>query len=258
MQNKGVLEYNGFSSFKYVNKKLVQDKNATLVHELTKIHPKGICEIEEGKADNCFNFLSVYLEQGAVFTLNYDLLLYWASIRAIKTMTDLYRDGFSTLNSTGNGWIWADKDNTNIFYCHGALNLYSANSRCFKTSHDQLCFLPIKEKLERGYNPLYVSANTSEKKLERIEKSNYLSSCLRALKSISGILVVIGFSASENDKHILNAIKEAQSINSLKIYFGVYDSSKLDEISQTLDNCGLQGYELFDSKTALIWKNEQS
>jgi len=252
--SKRLMEYVSPTVFEFRNNKLVQNKKATIVQELRKVHPKGICEIKESEADKCFEFLSIYLNRGHVFTLNYDLLLYWASIRAVKTKTQGYKDGFRSLNSTGNGWSWDNTEDVNVYYCHGAVNLYSKNSCCFKTAHDQFCFLPIEKGLrKKSFNPLCVSAKTSEEKKDYIKSNNYLSACLRALESISGILVILGFSASENDEHILEAIKIAQDKNGLVLYFGVYKDSDVNRLKSTLIRHGLR-YQFFDSRTTCIWR----
>ncbi len=50
----------------------------SLAAVLAKVHPSRIGEVGDTRLDACHDFLSKFEE---VFTLNYDLLLYWASLR---------------------------------------------------------------------------------------------------------------------------------------------------------------------------------
>lgn len=230
------------------------DTKKTIVEELSKFHPKGICEISQEEANHCFEFLNPFLRGGKVFTLNYDLMLYWASVRALESSNELYKDGFESLNSTRNGWAWKDDDSINVYYCHGALNLYVSNSKCYKSAHDQLCFLPLKQRIENHTLPLYVSKLTSKEKLDDIYKNNYLSSCLRELNNISGTLVVFGFAANKNDEHILNAIRNSQEKNNLKVFFGLHTSGNdWEEVKKRVENSGLK-VAFYNSSDVHIWR----
>ena len=184
-------------------------------------------------------------------------MLYWASVKAVEAASEIYKDGFEVLKSTRNGWAWSDDESVNVYYCHGALNLYSSNSKCYKSAHDQLCFLPLRQSIENKHLPLFVSELTSDKKFNVIQKNDYLSSCMRALKDANGTMVIIGFAANENDSHILEAIKHAQKHNNLKVYFGLYTrSNDWNDVMKRIRRSGIV-VTFFDSSTANIWRKEE-
>lgn len=141
----------------------------------------------------------------AIYSTNYDLLIYWAMLRTNchedDAVVDLFRGRhFDRDQDYGN-------ESTRLMYLHGALHLYeNSQGVCWKRrNHD----LSILEQLEVGgiARVHFVSEGESQVKMAKIRASDYLSYCYEQLRKDSGNIVVFGHSLnSVADEHILSAI----------------------------------------------------
>lgn len=126
-------------------------------------------------------------------------------------------------------WDYKKNGKQNIFYLHGALNIFSPleNNQVRKLtlkkgSRNQGFINEILEQFEsEAYSCIFSS--TSEEKFEKIKKNKYLSRCLEALKESTDLLVIIGWSASECDRHLIDAIKESEI---KEIYISSYQENE--------------------------------
>lgn len=226
-----------------------------LVKAVNAIHPQHREELVfkyEYAASFIANFKSV-------FTLNYDLLLYWVRLDHLKTMYD----GFGKGDKTRENRFIGPFDATaycNVYNLHGGLHLFEEeNGDLYKALNDGAGVMStIKDCISgEGRLPLYVSEGSSTEKLQKIKASKYLSHSLSRLESATGPVFVFGHSASENDKHIYDAIFKSGASD---IYFGVFDTteegvaqikgqlSRFKNVTRSNIN-----YHLFDSKSAHVW-----
>jgi len=174
---------------------------SSLIHALTAYHPRDADYVEEADKEICANFLHDY---DRVFTLTYDLLLYWVMA---PRLFDKHRDGFG---GDDLHWRQGEGDQT-VFYVHGGLHLFRVEDETFKRSYAQGRITDqLREALDAGDIPLFVSEGESRQKLNAIRQSPYLNYCYEALRANDLPLCIYGFAFDENDDHIARAIERSR------------------------------------------------
>ncbi len=210
--------------------KLLQDAEfvkSGLVDALTKNHPRSASEIPPAKYGSVRQFLSHF---GRVFTLNYDLLLYWAVLQhsSLSQPSVVRKDGFGRPDP-GGPLVWSLPENAGdqeIFYLHGAMHLYIDDGQLRKLENSNgLIVDQLKTNLEAGKYPLVVTEGSSINKQARIARSAYLTYCHTQLSRSPGALFIHGMAMSENDQHILNRIAKG-AFDAL--YVGLHGSPSLN------------------------------
>lgn len=210
---------------------LSDDLKKALVNTLVKIHSNVYTNKEQN--ENTFLFLSNF---NNIFTLNYDLLLYWVIIYAanlqrdypdyyyscIKQRNYYPRDGFIRNSSEGD-CIWSPEIwKQNVFYLHGGLHLFYDNKQnMYKLTYDLNNNQSIIDKtrywLEHGTSSLVVIEGNSSYKLQHIRNNNYLNYCYEKLCNIQDILFIPGHSFGDKDYHIYDAIDNNPKIKMICI-----------------------------------------
>ena len=121
-------------------------------------------------------------------------------------------DGFRKSDDKDAGYVTWEPENIygqNIYYLHGALHLFDAQTELQKytwTNTGVPLIDQIRDALSRNFFPLFVAEGTSDEKIIRIRHSDYLSKAYRSFIPITGSLFVYGHSLAENDDHILEVI----------------------------------------------------
>lgn len=197
-----------------------------LVSTIAGQHPDRPADISEHAYRACRNFLSHF---GCIYTLNYDLLLYWTLMQkelGHKVPTD---DGFRTPEdgpASYVSWEVENSDTQTVFYLHGALHLFDAGAELQKytwINTGRRLTEQIREALENNFYPLIVAEGKSEQKKAKIMHSNYLSRGYRSLPKVSGALFIYGHSLAENDEHVLRLIDKGRV---QQIFVSLYGSPK--------------------------------
>lgn len=254
----------------------IQNKIENLKHELinaiSQLHPEFVFSIPENNRASCFTFLSPYLIQGnSIISSNYDLLLYWVLMRSLEEADNKglkINDGFSKsdvdftgIDNDDSNLIWYHEVEQNIFYLHGALHLFDNGSDVEKERYNEglgpegWLIRIIRDKVNNGRYPLFVTEGDGNKKKIQIKHNSYLMNCYQHLSSLSGRLITIGFSFSDSDKHIIEAINTAckNKANGLRsVYVGVYSESDKEHIKEIASQFKCK-VNTFDVKTAKIW-----
>jgi len=174
------------------------------------------CEYDDVK--DRFNEQIPFLKNfNTIFSLNYDLLLYWIRIASNnKTKKDQFYDCFSYIGFYDewlrNYWeINSDNQYTCVFYPHGALHLardkQGTDKKIFAEGVDLLKTI-IHQWSNNESLPLFVSEGNSKNKMASIKRSDYLLKVYNEILPKSGpTLVIYGWSMDEKvDGHILNQI----------------------------------------------------
>lgn len=177
-----------------------------LIHAVREVHPGISFEIPQAQRDRCGDFLRSF---GNVFTINYDLLLYWV---ILKMGGNLFTDGFGLGNEVGGFRTFSESGLCNTFYLHGALHLFLEEERETqkRVATTGAIISDIADTIRvRGQLPLFVSEGTSVQKMARINSVPYLRFSYDKLKALQGSLFVYGHSMAENDYHLYNAIFES-------------------------------------------------
>lgn len=221
-----------------------------LIQTIAENHPASPNDINDAKFIACSNFLSNFLTCGKIYTLNYDLLLYWTLMFNINNPQSKISpcDGFGrdTFISSGEievsdyvTWQGISKaKEQNVHYLHGALHLFDAGKDLQKYTWIDTG-VPLVEQtrlaLQADKFPIFVSEGDSDNKMDRITHSAYL---FHNYKSFSGIcssthyrkpanscLFTYGVSFSENDSHIFDCIKTGTLQH---LFVGIYGNPESD------------------------------
>jgi len=223
-----------------------------LIATIGATHPSRPQDVTDQQYTRVRNFLSRF---DPIFSLNYDLLLYWA-----RNQDALPPPGFRSDDGFRAGLRWApDEANQDVFFLHGGLHLYDTRFEIKKLAHkgsgdsivDQ-----VRDNLAHGSFPLFVAEPTAEKKKSRIEHNPYLSYGFRGLAELDAPLIVFGHAVNENDKHIFDQIQRSDVKKVCVSLFGDENSP-----SNARTKANAQAYlakkgrviEFFDAATTPVW-----
>lgn len=229
-----------------------------LIQCISYIHPKSF-EIAESRKKNTLKFLSNF---NYIFTLNYDLLLYWLlmyNLGDLNKKFGIQKDGFA--NRKEYYCEWSKFNNfQNVFYLHGALHLFYKNRDAYKIVADKYTggtLLDITQKYQdKDIFPLVVTEGESQNKLDFINENDYLQYCYEKLSDISGVLFIHGHSLDKKDKHIFDAINDNPNI--LEIYISIHPKSgetinKKSKLAEDAFNCDKINLHFYNADSANIW-----
>ena len=235
-----------------------------LAEVIASNHPERSCEIPDEQFLSCRAFLHKFRK---VYSLNYDLLLYWALMKDdIDGLILKSDDGFRQPDEGPQEyvvWDMNDHGQQNVFYMHGALHVFDAGAEVQKYTwlNTGVALIDqIREALELGHYPIYVSEGTSKSKMERIMHSSYLIRGYRSMSQIGGSLFVFGHSLHQNDEHVLKCIRNSKVKRVYVSIYGSPDNAENQEImsraeSLALGRGGEQTREVFfyDAASASVW-----
>jgi hypothetical protein len=212
-----------------------------LVQAIAGRHPARPSEVTEGQFSASRAFLRHFIGldrekkyRGRVFSLNYDLLLYWTVLHdeidwdgqnvMERHNPDLHHDdGFRAPEDNWDAeyvaWEqFSASHEQSITFLHGALHLYERGPElaklCWERAGNKPLMDQIRAALDEDKYPLFVSEGTTDFKLARINRSAYLSKALRSFATCcttkSAALFVIGHSLDDNDDHVLKRIRNGK------------------------------------------------
>ncbi|MBY7733047.1 DUF4917 family protein [Vibrio splendidus] len=225
-----------------------QLKNS-LIQVISQTHPLRSSSVSVAQYEAAKPFI---IQFENIFTLNYDLLLYW-----IVNKSDIAPEGYFT-DDGFRQTTWENMDSQNVFFLHGGLHIYDTETRikkqAFRGQADVSIVDQVRDNLNQGKFPLFVSEPTHQKKQSRIEHNPYLNSCFKALKKLSGPLFIHGHSMAGNDKHIFDQINESDVD---KVFISIYGDENSDANKETIANARRfidADIEFYDASTAPIWQ----
>lgn len=251
---------------------LMQLIKRDLVRTILSKHPKSQFEIEIKRKENTLLFL---LNFDKIFTLNYDLLLYWVimyhlDIKNAKVCSEYigadsnYKpdDGFE--KNSPYDCVWTNnRGKQNIYYIHGTLPFFYDDIKTYKikydTDNDVSLLKQIKGYIKDNISPLVITEGNSDDKLQWIKQSTYLNDCYQQLGLIKDVLFIHGHSLDKKDKHIFEAINDNKNIK--KIYISVHQQKenlkdkrkKSDTFFATREKEGTLNVEFYDAESVNIW-----
>ena len=202
-----------------------------LVTAIAKRHPDRPYDIKPEQYAACRVFLSKFEH---IFTLNYDVLLYWTLMQDAVDDLDLrHDDGFRhPEDDPDQPWVsWQQANSATVCYLHGALHLFDAGTEITKytwSKTDRPIVDQIRAALDEEKYPLFVSEGTSASKRARILHSGYLHKAHRSFEACcaasGNAILVYGHSLAENDDHVLRCIAKGNCSHLLVSIYG--DPSK--------------------------------
>lgn len=234
-----------------------------LASAIAQNHPERPGDLAADRYQACRGFLSHF---SGIYTLNYDLLLYWALMQSELPPEIGFDDGFRTPDEGEAQYVTWDVEKTqkqNLFYLHGALHLYDAGPQLQKYTwnNTRIALIEqIRDALAQHFYPLIVAEGTSDEKMDRIQHSNYLGRGYRSFAAIGGSLFVYGHGMGDNDDHWYRLIQRGKI---RKLFVGLYGDP------QTPNNLNLIAkatrlpdgrprrspleVTFFDSESAQVW-----
>jgi len=231
-----------------------------LVGTIARQHPDKPSDIPEEAYGCCRAFLAHF---DHIYTLNYDLLLYWALMQKELPPPISFDDGFRTPDTGPDAYVtWEveKSDQQNVYCMHGALHIFDAGAELQKYTWvntgirliDQ-----IRDALSRDLYPLIVAEGESRHKKARIMHSNYLSRGYRSLPKCGGALFVFGHSMASNDEHILHLIEHGQVKH---LYVSVFGNPGTVKNQAIISRAGLLPrvrkklqVSFYDAASAHVW-----
>ena len=259
--------------------KLKQDaKNLKkyLVKIITNNHPEKISDISDDEYINCAKFISRYSE---IYTLNYDLLLYWTTMKldAFRRYPKLYSTisakDFGSLNINDGFGNDEDDEDVNyvvykterphgqkIHYLHGALHIFDKGNKIIKNTYSrtgEMLKSQTYRNLLKDVYPIFISEGTSEMKKRRILHNALLTHEYKSLTGKGGDLVIFGTVLKTNDEHIRKAILDGNGTKGFKhIYMGVFsenDKREAEAFKLEAEHNGRKCF-LYDASSVHVWR----
>ena len=132
-----------------------------LAETIADHHPARPHDVKTDQYASCGRFLANF--NGNIYTLNYDLLLYWTLMQSEVPPEVTSDDGFRNPETRDEDYVVWDVQNTNgqrIFYLHGALHIYDAGAELLKFtwSRTEIALVDqIKQSLAQRNYPLIVT-----------------------------------------------------------------------------------------------------
>jgi hypothetical protein len=224
-----------------------------LISAISTTHPDLPSKVSPEQYEAVVKFLHPFQ---TIFTLNYDLLLYWAvNKKEIKPRPRAFKvgDGFRFGDWMGNSV------GQRVHFLHGCLHIYDTDTFIKKAQNienGEVIVEQVRAKLGDGEFPLFVSEPTHEKKKNRIEHSPYLNYCFEELRKLKGVLFIYGHSIEVNDKHIFDQIKLSDVSD---VFVSIYGNEGSDENIRTKANAMafLEGkgikVSFYQAESAPVW-----
>lgn len=250
-----------------------------LIETVACNHPARPNEIADEQFWACRRFLSHFLgdanKDGKVYTLNYDLLLYWALMHedmGYETPIGLEaNDGFGRDEDTEPEYVnWMGESGAHaqrVHYLHGALHLFDAGAELQKytwANTGRPLLEQAREAMDSSKFPLFVAEGTSEQKLAKIKHSAYLHHSYKSFSAQmaqrNDSLFIFGHSLAENDQHILKKVARGKIA---QIYVGLYgdpeseSNKEIKNAANALERFRDARFDLniafFDAASAKAW-----
>ena len=203
-----------------------------LVSAIAESHPERPGDVDAHQYQACKTFLASFDD---IYSINYDLLLYWALMQDEIKPDVGHDDGFRQPDDGPQPWVTWDSSahDQSVYYLHGALHIYEAGPEIQKYTwcNTQLALIDqIRAALKAEKYPLFVAEGSSEQKMSRIIRSSFLGRAYRSFENIGGSLYAYGLSMSDSDNHILRAIARNKVE---RLFVSVYGDPS-DEANRTM------------------------
>jgi hypothetical protein len=250
-----------------IRKAMIKDAQGlreVLVKTIASSHPERPSDITNDEYVACRRFLANF---DLIYSLNYDLLLYWALMHTEGSANPSSDDGFRKPSYDYKvdyvTWEPGQSHDQNVWYLHGALHVFDTGIEIQKYTWVNTgirLIEQVRDALNRDYFPLFVAEGTSAEKIERIRHSDYLAKAYRSFQGIGGSLFVLGHSLSLNDEHFLKLIEKGKVQH---LFVGIFGDPSLSTnrsivrraqgIAQARKKSPTLAVSFFDSATAEVW-----
>lgn len=250
-----------------------------LIKTIAANHPHSPLDISEGEFSACRKFLSYFIgrdRKGSVFTLNYDLLLYWTLMHRNEldeNPIDLERNdafGNEEDNPDADYVVWQGEKSAhsaNVLFLHGALHLFDAGSELQKFTWirtDERLVNQSRAAIRAGKYPLFVAEGQTEKKKDKIRHNAYLYQGLKQLtanaQTKTHCVFIYGHSLADNDDHVWIRLGYGKFAALFISLYGDPNSPENQVImrkAESISERRAPGYPLeiifYDAQSAQVW-----
>ena len=199
-----------------------------LLSTIAENHPDIPADIPDEKFRACQEFLSHFLgngNTGQVYTLNYDLLLYWTLMHE-EILFDKFGEPIKLAANDGFGndedepdteyVVWQGETGAHsarVHFLHGALHLFDAGDELQKFTWvrtDDPLIDQARAAIGANKFPLFVSEGSSGQKKAKIRHNAYLYQGFKQLTRNAGekkhCFFIHGHSLAQTDDHILKRL----------------------------------------------------
>ncbi len=204
-----------------------------------------------------------------VFSLNYDLITYWALLRyndtySEHTFKDCFHNGyFRTDWPNFREPIRGERSVTLVFYPHGALHLVTDRSgddlKLSLRSEGTFLDTIFSEWKEKKSPPLIVCDGSSEQKARTIRSSAYLSTVLNEVLPTTGPTVTIyGWGLGDQEDHILRQLgKGGYKKAAVSVHMPGNEQGQdfVRHAIRKLRSVGITDVKFYDAASAGCWAN---
>lgn len=252
-------------------RKAYTDVRRALIDTVKDIHPDKVTSDQQGLA-HIGRFMACF---STIFSLNYDLIVYWASLNARQANGWRFEDGFTIDKTRASGSklikqcfnasfsAEPEPGMTRVFYPHGNLALYRTQggeeSKLVADHNDPLNV--ITDHWRNKGQPLFVCEGSSESKIAAINSSRYLSHVYQhELPRPKDSMTIYGWSIGKQDRHILEQLALSQC---RRAAVSVYAVGKAEEdiefekahMEEMLNEAGIKEVVFFDATSTGCWNN---
>lgn len=211
-----------------------------------------------------------------IISLNYDLILYWIRMygndESINSDGHVFKDGFDDGGVIFDRWDYLEKpyfkrkyekEVTRTFYQHGSLSIFCfANGieRKIKRRLNSDLLETIEENWIDQSIPVFVAEGTSDKKINSIARSRYLSKIyyeiLPELFNHGKNLVIYGWGLGEQEIHLVDQIFKNKVGGKVAISVFKHDQDYCYRVKRLINklNSNIE-IEFFDSQSSGCWNN---
>ena len=240
-----------------------------LVSAIAKRHPDRPYDLSPEQYASCREFVAPF---GHIYTLNYDVLLYWALMQSeVDNLNLTPDDGFRHPEDPDEPYVsWQEAHSPTVHYLHGALHLFDMGEQIIKytwSKTDVPIVDQIRSALAEDNYPLFVAEGTSASKREKIMHSAYLHKAFRSFEGCvnvrGGAVVIFGHSLASNDAHVLRLIERGKTSN---VYISMFGDPTTDGNKQIANAAqkmvdrraarrprDLLSVTFFDAASAKVW-----
>lgn len=202
-----------------------------LVSTIAASHPEYPAQIPDAAYAGCREFLANFEK---IYSVNYDLLLYWALMHDDVEPKISCDDGFRNPDEPDTDYVTWEVENSNkqnVFYVHGALHIFDSGNELKKYTWNRTgvrLIDQIRSAVENDFYPVFVAEGESAQKKARIRHSEILFRAYRSFGQIGGCLFTYGLSFAPNDEHILRLMEKGKF---QKLFVSLYgDPSSVDNL----------------------------
>lgn len=234
-----------------------------LANTIALSHPERPGDIADEQYAACRAFLAHFKR---MYTVNYDLLLYWALMHEEIEPAIEFDDGFRKPDDGEAAYVTWDvqkTDKQSVFYLHGGLHIFDAGAELqkFTWCNTGVALIDqIREALRTGRFPLFVAEGSHESKLDRIQHCGFLNRAYRSFAAIGGSLFIFGLSLGDADEHILTLLDRGKMKHAFISLHGDPDSEGNARIVERAELMTLRRpanrpltAEFFDANSARVW-----